>query len=174
MDGTFPLIEDLKEVCFNVPLHDQTYLHSTLLDGLMDLFISRGFLVERERFVSHSHYYRTWMMPLKKKGFIDLYAFNDHWKVAIEFDTGNILKCRSIEKLLESGADIAIGIAGARCAAPVLQSNIRKVMKASEYAGPIKNKFWIILLGKRVAEEIGRGMNGLTQDHSCLGPGRKN
>lgn len=148
-------MEDLKELCFSIPLCSQTDLHSSLLDGLMDLFASRGYIVEREWYVNHTHYYKTWMMPLKKNGFIDLYAFNGHWKVAIEFDTGNTLKRRSIEKLLESGADVVIGIAGARCATPILQNNIRKVMNAIEYTRPITKRFWIILLGKKVAEEIG-------------------
>jgi hypothetical protein len=149
-----PLKSELEDLFFKTSLDGPHDLHNALLQNLFDLFTANGYEAIREWPVNHVHYFRVWNMPIKKNGFIDLLAYNQIEKIAVEFDTGNELKQRSIEKLLESGADFAIGIVGARCISPKLQTNIRRVMKATEYIRPVDKRLWIVLLGKKIFEEI--------------------
>jgi len=92
-------------------------------------------------------------MPLTRHGFIDLVATDGCGKIAVEFDTGNVLKLRSIEKLLDCDAQLVIGIAGTRCAAPRLQMNIKRIAAASDYTKRENKEMWIILLAKKVAQK---------------------
>lgn len=146
-------IEEIKDLCFSVPLRNQD-LHSALLERLADFFIYKGFIAEREWQVGFTHYHKTWNMALERKGFIDLVATDGQRKIAVEFDTGNTLKRRSIEKLLDCDAGVVIGIAGTGCSAPKLRENIKKVYDASSYTKHENKVMWIVLLGKKVAEEI--------------------
>jgi hypothetical protein len=154
MDTEAPdLIEEICELCFNVSLESRG-LHWQLLDDLTILFLNKGYSVERECPVSHFRYNDIWGMPLRASGYIDLFAHKGCLRVAIEFDTLNALRRISIEKLLASGADIAIGIAGAKCSSPVLHKHIFSVRRAREYSKGSGQRLWIILLGKKSAEEI--------------------
>ena len=47
---------------------------------------------------------------VRQRGFIDILASLEEEKVAIEFDNGNNLKLKSISKLLQSDANIRIGV----------------------------------------------------------------
>jgi hypothetical protein len=66
-----------------------------------------------------------------RKGYIDIYAYGKY-KIAIEIDTGHQLKYNSIEKLMESDANIRIGIIGDISHHYLLLNNIYRVKKASD------------------------------------------
>jgi hypothetical protein len=65
---------------------------------------------------------------VRQRGFIDFLVYFDNKKIAIEFDNGNRLKLKSIAKLLQSGADLMIGIVRGNPTYNVQFSN-RKRMK---------------------------------------------
>jgi len=64
---------------------------------------------------------------VERRGLIDLFVFFKQKKIAIEFDNGNRLKLKSISKLLQSDADIRIGIVRGNQRYNVWWSNKRRI-----------------------------------------------
>lgn len=62
-----------------------------------------------------------------RRGFIDIFAVLGQEKVAIEFDNGNNLKLKSISKLLQSDANIRIGVVRGNQRVNVWSSNKRRI-----------------------------------------------
>ncbi len=63
----------------------------------------------------------------RKRGFIDFWVTFENKRIAVEFDNGNKLKLKSICKLLQSGADLMIGIVRGNQYYNVKVSNIKRV-----------------------------------------------
>lgn len=64
---------------------------------------------------------------VKQRGFIDFFVFYNQTRFAIEFDNGNLLKLKSISKLLQSSSKYKIGIVRGNQRYNVWNQNMRRI-----------------------------------------------
>ncbi|PVX23974.1 MAG: hypothetical protein CW691_09280 [Candidatus Bathyarchaeum sp.] len=85
---------------------------------------------------------------------IDIVAVLGQEKVAIEFDNGNNLKLKSISKLLQSDADIRIGVVRGNKRANVWPSNKRRISYVMRRLEILKKPIYLIINSNKSASWI--------------------
>jgi hypothetical protein len=83
-----------------------------------------------------------------------LVAFKNCRKIAIEFDTGNNLKFKGIEKLFQANADLCIGIVRGKCDTVVLNANVDRIEQVRRELGIFKKNIRLIVLAEKMAKKI--------------------
>lgn len=91
---------------------------------------------------------------IRKRGFIDLFAISDEDKVAIEFDNGNNLKLKSISKLLQSDANIRIGVVRGNQRYNVWWSNKRRIAHIMRRLRILNKPIFLIINSQKSASWI--------------------
>jgi len=80
-------------------------------------------------------------------GMIDLMAKLSNRKIAIEYDNGNSLKYKSIEKMFSTGFPIQIGIVrGNLSGRSVINQNIERIESRIKKFGRPFREFWLVIL----------------------------
>jgi hypothetical protein len=155
------MIERIKEVCFKQDITYKHTLHKELLNSIVEMLSAEGFNVESTRWqlenrkfrYKHIHS-RTGEVSLRKIGILDIFAEKEGFKIAIEFDNGTFMKTGSVEKLLQSKANMNIGIVKGISTFSFLKPNTEIIQ---EEAGKLKIKdreIWLVIIGEKVAEKI--------------------
>ncbi len=157
------MIDDLAQICF-LELKSKDNLHSNLLSKLQLFLIGEGYHVMREYPIDFNTIRRRTRKEFVKLGYIDIYAEkrnrsllnytsskelnnNSPLNIAIEFDSGNLLKYKSIEKLLQSGADTCLGIVRGKSKATDLTSlNIERIREIKIQCDIDFNNFYLIMI----------------------------
>lgn len=92
---------------------------------------------------------------ISREGNLDLVAFKNGRKIAIEFDTGVHLEFKSIEKLFQGDADICIGIVKGRLnTLGSLNANFDRIEQVKGELGAFKKKFCLIILDEKIAQKM--------------------
>jgi len=104
------VIEQVKRLCFSVNIEDREGLHRDVVDRLKVLFVKGGYKVHLGYPLHFESIIRKSGDRISRDGNLDLVAFKNGRKIAIEFDTGIHLKFNSIEKLFQVDADMCIGM----------------------------------------------------------------
>ena len=146
------VIEQVKRVCFSVNVENREGLHCDVLNRLKALFVNGGYKVHLEYPVHFESRIRKSGDKVSRDGNLDLVAFKNGRKIAIEFDTGVHLKFKSIEKLFQVDADMCIGIIKGRLnTLGSLNANVERIEQVRGEIGAFKKNFWLIILTEKVA-----------------------
>ena len=146
------VLEQVKRVCFSVNVENREGLHRDVLDRLKALFVDGGYKVHLEYPIHFESRIRKSGDKVSRDGKLDLVAFKNGRKIAIEFDTGVHLKFKSIEKLFQVDADVCIGIIKGRLNnLGSLNANIGRIEQVKGELRVFKKKFWLIILTEKVA-----------------------
>ncbi len=146
------VIEQITRVCFGVNIGNREGLHRDVLDRLKALFVNGGYKVHLEYPIHFESRIRKSGDTVFRGGKLDLSAFKNGRKIAIEFDTGVHLKFKSIEKLFQVDADMCIGIIKGRLnTLGSLNANVERIEQVKGELGIFKKNFWLIILTEKVA-----------------------
>jgi len=156
-------LDDLAQLCFS-ERKSKDNLHSDLLLKLQLFLNKKGYNVIREYPIKFNTMRRRDHKKYVRPGYIDIYAerMNKSFifftsknetksspssKIAIEFDSGNLLKYKSIEKLLQSGARTCLGIVrgDGKYTNLTLQNKERYLEIKNRYDSEIENFYLIII-----------------------------
>jgi hypothetical protein len=146
------VIEQVKDVCFRFNVENREGLHCDVLDRLKALFANGGYKVHLEYPIQFESRIRKSGDKVSRDGNLDLVAFKNGRKIAIEFDTGVHLKFKSIEKLFQVDADMCIGIIKGRLnTLGRLNANVERIEQVKGELGIFKKNFWLIILSEKNA-----------------------
>lgn len=150
------IVEEIKKSCFNQDIQSRKNLHALLIDNLISLFRRNNYRVEIESSILRNHLRLRNGVVQGGKGYVDLLAIGQNQKIAIEFDSGATLRYNSIEKLLQSDADILIGIVRGYSYPQweLLDDNRMKIHKVMKYSGIYDRKLLLIIISEKTSEEI--------------------
>ena len=149
------VIEQVKRVCFSVNVANREGLHRDLLDRLKALFVNGGYEVHLEYPIHFESRIRKSGDRISREGSLDLVAFKNGRKIAIEFDTGAHLKFKSIEKLFQVDADICIGIVKGRLnTLGSLNANVDRIEQVKGELGGFRKNFLLIILAEKIAHKV--------------------
>ena len=88
-------------------------------------------------------------------GFIDIVAFGHNKKILIEYDNTNILKFKSICKLLYSNANFLIGIVHGKRGKPFLiYENTVKIKKTAKEIDVTDKSIFVLVIENKIAEWV--------------------
>ncbi len=119
------IIEAIKWFCYNYsPIYKPT--HQRFQDDLCNSLRKKGCKVIKEYGLFFDNVKENGEI-VERGGYVDLFVFVNQQKIAVEFDGGNNLKLKSISKLLQSEADILIGIVRGNQRYNVWYSNKRRI-----------------------------------------------
>ena len=149
------IINSIIEVCSGQDLSIlRSELHRAMLIHIANFFRSEGYSVISEKPIPHKHIDRKQGgIEVQKNGFIDLFAEKDGFSVAIEFDDGTHIRKNSIEKLLQSDANMCIGIVKGRMNDALLSSNITRVEKQAKALNIVRG-IWLIIVTEKIAKRV--------------------
>lgn len=148
------VVEQVKRVCFSVNVANREGLHRDVLDRLKTLLINGGYKVHLEYPIHFESKIRKSGDRISREGNLDLVAFKNGLKIAIEFDTGVHLKFKSIEKLFQVDADVCFGIIKGRSnTLGSLNSNIDRIEQVKGELGAFKKNFLLIILDEKIAKK---------------------
>ena len=91
---------------------------------------------------------------VERRGFIDFFVFFKQKTIAIEFDNGNRLKLKSISKLLQSEADVRIGIVRGNQRYNVWWSNKRRIAHIMKRLQIIRKPILLIINSQKSSSWI--------------------
>jgi hypothetical protein len=146
------IVDKIKEVCFSVNAEDRQGLHKDVIDNLKNVLINEGYNVHLEYPIHFKSRIRKSGDKVIRDGNLDLVAFKDRDKIAIEFDNSVFLKFKSIEKLLQVAANVCIGVV--RGKANTLEGSIKRIEQVKEEYVFLEKNFWLIILKERSAYKV--------------------
>lgn len=147
-------VKELVQICYNYQFSDTRHgQHDSLLNMLSNFYRDRGFVITREYPIRFDSYFLRENKIETSNGLIDLVLDSDSQKIAIEFDSGVTLKYKSIAKLIQSNADVRVGIVKGRKSYSVYETKykMKDVVRRVSY---LPKDFWLISINQRVAEKI--------------------
>lgn len=123
------IIDGIKEICFNFDCNNERrFIHRNTLNEIKNFLENCNFITQLEYPIIFDYKTTKGDTIFMKNGFIDLVAESNQIKIAIELDSGNHLKYKSIEKLLKTNFDILIGIVKGNSGSPeLIQENIDRI-----------------------------------------------
>ncbi|MCP4607407.1 MAG: hypothetical protein GY845_01650 [Planctomycetes bacterium] len=123
-----------------------------MLNRLKALFVNGGYKVHLEYPIHFESRIRKSGDKVTREGNLDLAAFKNGRKIAIEFYTGVHLKFKSIEKLIQVDADMCIGIIKGRLNnLGSLNANVERIEQVKGELGAFKKNFWLIILSEKIS-----------------------
>ena len=126
-----------------------------MIDRLKALFVNGEYRVHLEHPIRFDSRVRKSGDRISREGNLDLVAFKNRRKIAIELDTGIHLKFKSIEKLLQVNADLCIGIIKGRLnSLGSLNSNVDRIEQVKRELGIFKKNFHLIILAEKIAKKM--------------------
>jgi len=146
------IIETIKEFCYNYrQAYDPT--HQKFQDDLSSFLRKNGCRLINEYELIFDNVKENGEI-VERRGLIDLFVFVNQKKVAIEFDNGNNLKLKSISKLLQSEADVIIGIVRGNQRYNVWYSNKRRITHVMKRLQILRKPILLIINHQKSASWI--------------------
>ena len=149
------IVDKIKEWCFSQG--PNTYNDHKLFQDLLVNFLRENDWDAYKEY-ELENYYKLSIQTEKIKdqiGFIDIAAFGHNKKIVIEYDNTNILKFKSICKLLYSNANFLIGIVHGKRGKPFLiYENTVKIKKTAKEIAVTDKSILIIVIENKIAEWI--------------------
>ena len=147
------IVEQTKSFCFSCEM--ETSSHEGFLLGLSGLLVQNGWKVSREYPLSFRNVRKNGEIE-KRGGGIDLHASLQGKKIAVEFDMGQSLRFRNVAKLLQSKADMAIGIVGGSkgCTCSSLDSNKERIQYVMDKLGILDKSILLLIVNERKSASI--------------------
>lgn len=149
------IIDKLKERLFNGEIASRTDSHRRVLNELVEIFQDLGFTTKKEKETIFNSISVHKSIKTQKRGFIDFYAKKGDFVVAVEFDSGARLKYKSIEKLIQSEANLCIGITfGSLTGKKVVKENLIRISSRKEFLMESKKDFWLVVILEKKVRSI--------------------
>ncbi len=109
------LLRDIKKIVFKSKdiSRERKKRHDFVQQKLFGYFIKKGFSVKSEFGIIFRKLSRRKGSSIKsdfRNGYIDIYAEKKGFRIAIEFDSGQSVKWKSLEKLFQSKAQLCIAL----------------------------------------------------------------
>jgi len=146
------IIELVREFCFDYrPAY--TYSHEEFQGDLTDFLRENGCQVINEYELVFDNVKENGDI-VQRRDFIDFLVFLNQKKIAIEFDNGNNLKLKSISKLLQSEADVIIGIVRGNQRYNVWYSNKRRMIRVMKSLQILRRPILLIINSQKSASWI--------------------
>jgi len=133
------LIDEIRSFCSHIDANGPV-IHLTFLQELGSHLSSHGYTLHREYPTNFFSLRRRDNTSHFKRGFIDLLLDKNNLTIGIEFDNGNRLRFRNIEKLLQSHLSISIGIVRTSSSISENISRIKHVMLEQK----LFSEFWLL------------------------------
>ena len=149
------IVDKLKEWCFSQELN--TYNdHNRFQDLLVNFLRENDWDAYKEYELENYSKLSEKTEKIKDQvGFIDIVAFGHNKKIVIEYDNTNILKFKSLCKLLYSNANFLIGIVHGKRGKPFLGfENKVKIKKTAREIGVTNKSIFIIVMENKNAEWV--------------------
>lgn len=111
------IINDIQKIVFECDIYSykRSEIHKKVQNYLIGYFYDKGFNITPEYRVKYRKLGRIKRLQGQaiesKIGYIDVFVQKNDLKIAIEFDSGASMKYKSLEKLLQAGANVCIAIA---------------------------------------------------------------
>ena len=138
------LIKYLKDVCFNFDINqNRKELHKGLIQEISKRLFNKDFEITLEYPLIFNSLIIRDQRKMIKQGYIDLFAKNKSNTIAIEFDSGQHLKYKSIEKLLQCNSNKVIGIVRGKEGIDCERDNINRI---KDELNSSEKEFWLIIL----------------------------
>jgi hypothetical protein len=133
--------------------------HDLFLTALEKWLRAKGYSTAREQNIFYSHWDRRSDAIGIKRGLIDLYAKNNDYKVAVEFDNGKRLKFKSIEKLNDSDANILVGVVADGANDKCIKNNYQRYREVAIKNVSVNRDVWLIILSESRIELLSTPRN---------------
>ncbi len=149
------MIEPLKELLFTQEFKTRKDIHFPLIDQIEKLLRKQGFLMIKEKPINFMTKRVKDSQELIRSGFMDLYGKKEGVRIAIELDSGEHLKFKSIEKLLQSNANICIGIIyGNKNKKQLVNENVKRILSRMHFLNNTEKEFWIFMISERIVKIV--------------------
>ena len=125
-------------------------LHPLLIMNLERLLRMYNYKVQRESPLFHDHLTLSTGNVQGKQDYVDLLGIGWNCTIAIEFDSCKSLRYNSIEKLLQSDADVLIGIVKDG----TLNYNKERILEVMNESGITDRKVLLIVMSEKSSEEV--------------------
>jgi len=133
---------------FAMPLNTPK-LHSQLIDVITTYLQALDFEVQKEHIVHYQTVSKNNVI-WPTCGVLDLLITGKKRKVAIEFDKGNHIRYKSVEKLFKSDCPIQIAIArGNLSGRSTFDANLERIESRIRRFGRPFKEFWLVILSER-------------------------
>jgi hypothetical protein len=149
------IVDKIKEWCFSQ--EPNTYAdHNLFQDLLVNFLRENDWDAYKEYELENYSKLSAQTEKIKDQvGFIDIVAFGHNKKIVIEYDNTNMLKFKSICKLLYSNANFLIGIAHGKRGKPFLIfENSVKIKKIAKELNVKDKAIFIIIVENNIAEWV--------------------
>lgn len=143
------LIDEIRSFCSHSDANGPVS-HQTFLQELGAHLSSYGYRPHREYPSSFLSLRRRDNTSRLKRGFIDLLLDKNNLTIGIEYDNGNRLRFRNIEKLLQSHLTISVGIVRTSSSISENVSRIKRVMGEQK----LFSEFWLLSIQDDKCERI--------------------
>jgi hypothetical protein len=144
------IVEEIKKLCFSRGASIGMDQHPEFIMNLEYLLRTHNYRVENEYHLPYSHRTLKTGRVQREHGIVDLLAYGWNHKIAIEYDSKISLKYKSIEKLLQSDADILIGIVGNG----TLNHNKERILEVMNGSRITDRKVLLITMSDKAFEEV--------------------
>ena len=150
--GSQSIVDEIKRLCFSRGASIGGDPHSEFIMNLEYLLRKNNYRVENGHDLLYKHLTLKTGRVQREHGIIDLFAEGLNHTIAIEYDSHRSLKYKSIEKLLQSNADILIGIVGDG----TLNYNKERILEVMGGSGITDKKVLLLAVAEKASEEVYR------------------
>jgi hypothetical protein len=148
--GSQSIVDEVKKLCFSRGASIGGDPHREFITNLEHLLRTRNYRVEKEYRLLYNHRTLKTGKVQRVHGDVDLFAEGWNHKIAIEYDGLISLRYKTIEKLLQSNADILIGIVGNG----TLNDNKERILKVMDDLRIKNRKLLLIAVSEKASEEV--------------------
>lgn len=156
-EGIQQVVEGVARGVFPIRMDVGDGLHLAVLDRVTAFLEGLGYGVCSEYPVTHAHYCLRQDWTSRRAGRMDLVAYGHGHTIAVEFDTGGVIKARTAEKLVDSDTDYSIGISYGGVFRPSLgfatRDRFREALSHASRRGR-PTRAWFIIVVRGIVEEV--------------------
>ena len=149
------IVDKIKEWCYTQ--EPNTYNdHKLFQEQLVNFLRENDWDAYKEYELENYYKLSTQTKKIKEQvDFIDIAAFGHNKKIVIEYDNTNILKFKSICKLLYSKANFLIGIVHGKRGKPFLIfENSVKIKKTAKEIDVTDKSIFVLVIENKIAEWV--------------------
>ncbi len=146
------LIEKIKEFCYKYNPPSKRH-HGNFKTDFIKFLIKNDCRVINEYEINYRNVKANGDI-VEQRGFIDFFVIHKQIRIAIEFDNGNLLRLKSISKLLQSNSNYIIGIVRGNQRYNVLKQNMKRITYVKKRLKLLNRPILLIINSDKTARWI--------------------
>ena len=146
------LIEKIKEFCYKYNPPSKRH-HGNFKTDFIKFLIKNDCRVINEYEINYRNVKANGDI-VEQRGFIDFFVKHKQTRIAIMFDNGNLLRLKSISKLLQSNSNYIIGIVRGNQRYNVLKQNIKRITYVKKRLKLLNRPILLIINSDKTARWI--------------------